>query len=619
MTQARRNRREVAAPSPRQSRVGCVHARSTTAALGKARHPDTGKDIMIRGLILCAVLLVLCFACGHAHAGAAGQDLIYRDGFEVPGGLPPSRAEASRFLAQATFGVDRQAVDDLMVLGYERWLDAQMALPPAYVLPYMRAASGISGPVTPIPFHYYRQGWFVRVLSAPDQLRQRVAFALSQIMVVSERGNSLANDGLALGAYHDILLRNAFGNFRQLLEDVTLSPAMGRYLSMYRNRKPDPINNIQADENYAREVMQLFTIGLVELNPDGTPRLVNGQTVPTYDVAIVRALARVFTGWACHCAQGQNCVPDPFPAEPFTCSTEQPMVPFENYHDRGEKRLFRNVVLPANRDARPELEAALDALFEHPNVGPFIGRQLIQRLVTSNPTPAYVQRVAAVFDDNGSGVRGDLAAVVRAILLDPEARHGHRTDPTRFGKVREPLLRLTQLWRAFDVAWKDDGLMLDDLDIHLRYNQSPLFSPSVFNFYSPSYAPSGPVAQAGMVAPEMQVITADYAIKMTNDLVGRIFWGWLGGPMDELDPRTRTIDLAPWEAMIRPVGGSVPEAGVERLIDGCAELLLGGQISPGLRALIATRIGQIPPAQTLERVQNTLFLITSSPEYAVQR
>jgi uncharacterized protein (DUF1800 family) len=555
-----------------------------------------------------------------ASPAAAANDTIFANGFEIPADAPPGRAEASRFLAQATFGASEADLDALAGSGYGAWLDRQMQQPPSYVLPHMRRAEGVTDPLQPLPFARFCAAWFVNVLGGSDQLRQRVAFALSEILVVSERGNALGNDGLALGAYYDLLLRNAFGNYRQLLEDVTLSPAMGRYLSMYRNRRPDAAANVQADENYAREVMQLFSIGLVRLNRDGTPVLVDGATVPTYDGDVVRGFARVFTGWACHCGPGQQCPDDPFEQENFTCSTEHEMVPFETYHDRGEKRLLDGAVLPAGRDARPELEAALDVLFQHPNVAPFVGRQLIQRLVTSNPSPSYVARVAAAFEDNGDGVRGDLGATVRAILLDPEAREGHRAAPATFGKVREPLLRLTQLWRAFEVTWKDDGLMYDDLNIHERYNQAALLSPSVFNFFAPDHAP-GPPLTAGMVAPEMQAISANFAIHMTNDLSGRIYWGWLGGPMDELDPRVRVIRLDRWEASIRPAAGGseAPPGALDALLDRCDALLLGGQMSASLRQRIHARLLSIPAEDTRRRVQNVLYLITTSAEYAVQR
>lgn len=547
-------------------------------------------------------------------------DRVFRDGFERAADLPPSRGEASRFLAQATFGASESDINALASGGYRAWLDRQMQLPPSHVLPHMRLAEGVIDPLQPLPFWRFGEAWFVNVLGGEDQLRQRVAFALSEIFVVSERGNALGDDGLALGAYYDILVRDAFGNYRQLLEDVTLSPAMGRYLSIYRNRKPDPANNIQADENYAREVMQLFSIGLVKLHRDGTPVLADGRTVPTYDGDVVRGFARVFTGWACHCAQGRQCPEDPFQQENFTCSTEHAMVPFEGYHDRGEKRLLDGTILPAGRDARPELLAALDVLSSHPNVAPFIGRQLIQRLVTSNPSPAYVDRVAAVFENNGAGVRGDLGATVRAILLDPEARNGHHIAPATFGKVREPLLRLTQFWRAFDVMWESDELFPDDRDIQDTYNQAALLSPSVFNFFAPDHTPGVPLTP-GMVAPEMQAISANFAIRLTNDLSGRIYWGWRGGPMDEFDSRVRLIQLDRWERLIRPAAGTseAPPGALDALLDRCNDLLLGGQMSVPLRQRIRARLLSIPAADTLRRVQNALYLITTSAEYAVQR
>jgi uncharacterized protein (DUF1800 family) len=554
-------------------------------------------------------------------ASAQSYDLAFRNGFEANHDRPATRGEASRFLTQSTFGGSDGDIDALAASGYEAWIAAQRATPPSFVLPYMRAQTGTTNPLEPIPFHVFRQAWFVRALGAQDQLRQRVAFALSEILVVSERGNGLGNDGLALGAYYDILLRHALGNYRELLEDVTLSPAMGRYLSMYRNRKPDAANNIQSDENYAREVMQLFSIGLVKLNRNGTPVIVDGRTVPTYDGDVVRGFARVFTGWACHCGAGQPCPADPFPVEPFTCSTEHEMVPYEDYHDRGAKTVLDGVVLPANRAARPELEAALDVIFNHPNVAPFIAKQLIQKLVTSNPSPAYVDAVAAVFEDNGSGVRGDLGATVRAILLHPEARAGHRTLPQTFGKVREPIVRLAQLWRAFDVTWVNDELFSDDREIHESHNQSPLLSPSVFNFFSPSYTPGGVLTGLPLVAPEMQIITANFAIRLANDVNGRVYWGYRGGPMGDLDERVRVIALERWEQSIRPAAGAndAPAGSVDRLIDRCAELLVGGPLSPALRDLIRTRVLLIAADEPLRRVQNVIYLIATSPEFAVQR
>lgn len=542
-----------------------------------------------------------------ALATFAHADMLMSDGFESRGTVPDAAADASRFLQQATFGATETGIAALQGRTYASWIDTQMALPMTSVLAYMRAHDETPG--TPeLDFWLLTQGWFDNALAAPDQLRQRVAFALSEIMVVSERGNNLANDGLALGAYYDILLRNAFGNYRDLLKDVTLSPAMGRFLSMYRNRKPDPANNIRPDENFAREVLQLFSIGLVKLNRDGTPVIVNGSTVPTYDEQVVRGFAHVFTGW--------GCVGIDFENPQATCSTEAPMRPFEAFHDRGEKHLFDGIVLPANRDAMVDLDAALDAIFQHQNVAPFISRQLIQRLVTSNPTPQYVDRVAAVFENDGSGERGDLGAVVRAILLDEEARFGHIRQPATFGKVREPLLRLTQVWRGLDARWLQDRMFPDDIDIHLRYNQSPLAAPSVFNFFSPSYTPGGAVGAVGMVAPEMQAITDTFAISLTNDQWGRIHWQCQGCDMNaQAYPGVRETRLEPWRVSI--VGGG--EAAIDAMIERANVLFLGGMMSPALRSRVRARVLELPANDPLLRVQNALYLITASPEFAVQR
>jgi len=528
-----------------------------------------------------------------ALAPAALAQAIHRDGFEtVP--APDAAAEASRFLQQATFGATEADIAALADGDYAGWIAAQQALPPTPLLPYMRAEAGVQAP---LDFHFLTEAWFDRSLTAPDQLRQRVAFALSEIMVVSERGNNLANDGLALGSYYDLLLRNAFGNYRDLLEDVTLSPAMGRFLSMYRNQKPDPANNIRPDENFAREVLQLFSIGLVQLEPDGSPVVVEGRTVPTYDEAVVRGFAHAFTGWGCEGV--------PFENAQATCSTEAPMQPYEAYHDTGEKRLFAGVVMPAGRSARQDLDGALDAIFLHPNVGPFIGRQLIQKLVTSNPTPAYVARVSAVFADNGQGVRGDLGAVVRAILLDPEARSG--APAARFGKVREPLLRLTQVWRGLGVTWRRNRLFPDDRDIHVTHNQTPLGAPSVFNFFAPSHMPPGPATTAGLLAPEMQAITDTAAIALTNDQWGRIHWGCNGCPMDEFDDSVRVTQLDSWRAM----------SDREAMIGRADVLFLGGTMSDTLRQQLRMRLAAVNDAEL--RVHNLLYLVTASPEYAVQR
>ena len=299
-----------------------------------------------------------------------------------------------------------------------------------------------------LQFVFRRYVWWHMAQAASDDLRQRVAFALSETFVVSDRAAGL-DAPRALPTYYDVLLTHAFGNYRDLLRDVTLSPAMGTYLSHVNNGKADPANNIFPDENYAREVMQLFSIGLFELNTDGSLVLdANDQPIPTYSNTEIREFAKVFTGlsWAGDGAFFGN----PWP------NFLAPMIMFEEFHEPGENLCSTASWCPTARPACEDIEAAIDNLFNHPNVGPFIGSRLIQRLVTSNPSPAYVERVANVFNDNGDGVRGDLQAVFRAILLDPDA-----TAPTGtyadFGKLREPIVRLVAISRMF-TAESTDGI-----------------------------------------------------------------------------------------------------------------------------------------------------------------
>ena len=282
-------------------------------------------------------------------------------------------------------------------------------------------------------------------MEEPDQLRQRLAFAWSQIFVVSDIDYVLANSKYGMANFYDTLARFADGNFRTLLEQVTLHPVMGIYLSMVRNEKANPALNIRPDENYAREILQLFTIGLHELNADGSVRRDGaGRPIATFDQATIEEFAKVFTGWN---YDGVRSWTD---TNVGTESRVLPMVPNEDFHDTSTKQLLGGQTLPAGQGAYADLTGALDNIFAHPNVGPFVSRLLIQRLVTSNPSSGYVGRVAAVFNDNGAGTRGDLRATVRALLLDDEARNGSQNLPETFGKIKEPSMRLTNLWRALD-------------------------------------------------------------------------------------------------------------------------------------------------------------------------
>ncbi|TCO36090.1 DUF1800 domain-containing protein [Dokdonella fugitiva] len=582
-----------------------------------------------------AVVLMLCLV---ARARAA-DDLVFGNGFEVPA---ISEADAARFLDQATFGGRPSDIAQVRNLGYEAWLEQQFSAPISLQKPYLDWLHANSQGV-------YQQArleaWFMQAAQMTDpsdpthahsdQLRQRVAFALSEIMVVSDRNASLLFQPWALADYYDTLARNAFGNYRQLLEDVTLHPAMGRYLSMLGNRKADDVLNIRPDENYAREVLQLFSVGLVMLNPDGTvfdsdPVMPGVQPVPTYDQNVVRGFAHVFTGWnfsGCTAQNYGNCEPsNPYFAPWFT-----PMQPVEAFHDDTTAKqllVYPGVGLPGGllapgANAQQEMAAALDNVFHHPNIGPFIARQLIQRLVTSNPTPAYVGRIAAVFDDDGQGVRGNLRAVVRALLLDPEARNGHLSAPETFGKVREPIARLVKLWRIAPGA-SANGRVFQYSHPQDQFAQLPLGAPSVFNFFRPDFAQSGEIRDAGLVSPEFQIHTDTQLVSMPNYLGWRIFWFWQGSNYD--------IAAAPEETLMDYSELRALAVNSAALVDRLNLLMMSGQMSDYMRQLLIARLDgplpdQIPglsggtteERRSLFRVQQALYLIVTSPEFSIQK
>jgi len=508
-----------------------------------------------------------------------------------------------QFLNQASFGATENESQIVISLGFEGWIEQQMQQPASLQLPHLRS---LPAPQFPFQLQPDRADiWFRNVVNGNDQLRQRVAFALSEILVVSQVG-ALGNLPFSLADYHDLLARNAFGNYRQLLEEVTLHPAMGVYLSMLGNEKPDPASNIRPDENYARELMQLFSIGLVELNLDGTQmRDAQGQAIPTYNQGIIEGFAHVYTGW------NFSGAPSFDEARPNAFNQSAPMQLYPSHHDNGEKRLLDGVVLPAGQTGDQDLDAALDNIFNHPNVGPFIATRLIQRLVTSNPSPSYVARVASVFNQNGQGIRGDLGAVVKAILLDEEARPELAMDPD--GKIKEPLLRLTQLWRAYDAASASGRFqLLAQIPPFIFLGQGPLQSPSVFNFFSPFYSPPGEFRNSGFVAPELEIATEYQNTLVTNYMFYQTFLANsenMANP--ELSEDDVLIDIAEEMALADDANA---------LIDRVAGKLLAGRISAVLRAEIEGMLALIddPDADAL-RVAETIYLIVSSPEYAFQR
>ena len=570
--------------------------------------------------VLATSLLVALAACGSGSSpgdtsgggsGGGGSGGGGGGGGGTPPPTPISKADAARFLNQASFGATEAEADRLIALGdattaYPRWIDEQIARLASLQLPAVQAAFGqLTNPVQMIgSLNADRQeAWFRNAIKGDDQLRQRVAFALSEIMVVSQQ-SALQNMPHALADYYDLLARDAFGDFRKLMEDVTLHPAMGVYLNMLGNQKPDAARNIRPDENYARELMQLFTIGLVELNVDGTVRKdAQGQPIPTYDQSVIEGFANVCTGW--------NYAGAPSFAQARRTLANQvlPMQAYPDQHSPLAKKLLSypgaaRPELPAGQSPQQDLADALDNIFHHPNVGPFIGRQLIQRLVTSNPSPQYVARVAGAFNDDGTGRRGNLAAVVKAVLLDVEARPATITPTT--GKVKEPLLRLTQLWRAYDAKAANGQYRLGP--IVFVFGQGPLQAPSVFNFFSPFYAPPGEIAEQGLVAPELQLAT-EYLNTTTTNTFFNVIFGW-----------NSTVAGLPENAIVMDFTQEVALAGdPEALVTRIAGKLLGGQISATLKAEARAAVERVPATSAGQRVSEAMYLIATSPEYVVSR
>ncbi|MFC4701201.1 DUF1800 family protein [Glaciecola siphonariae] len=519
----------------------------------------------------------------------------------TPEQLWEQRVEAARLLSQTTFGPTLKDIESVVELGQEQWLNAQLAMPATSHLETLKQLESTLVDDEEIWRLHRMEAWWQSALYGEDQLRQRVAFALSQLMVISERSNFF-DEHEAIVNYYDLLAKNAFGNYRVLLEEVTLSPLMGMYLSMLGNEKADEDKNIRPDENFAREVMQLFSIGLVELNLDASAKLdENNQPIATYDQTSIENYAKVFTGWHFNGTSEQS-----WYKYWENYNTLAPMTAVETRHDKSEKTLLNGVIVPANQSAEQDLKMALDSLFNHPNLAPFVAKHLIMRLVTSNPTPEYIARVASVFNDNGAGVRGDLSAVVKALIMDAEAREGHMTMPERFGKIKEPILKGTHLWRAF-LASHVDGRIKQAWPEYY-FNQAPLAAPSVFNFYLPDYTAAGELADANMRSPELQIVTETFAVRQTNFMAYFGLWSYINKP-DGVDADAIVLDFSPQAALVDD-----PDA----LIDELNLLLMSGRMSENYQAILKEALIEGGGRNDSERIANLVFLITASPQFALQ-
>ena len=557
-------------------------------------------------VIALSALVALLAACG---GGGGGSDP------PVVNPPPPAitRAEAYRFLNQATFGATEADAQAVTSMGYEAWIDQQLQRPASLELPHVQQAFASYPPGADFTrLHEDRIDiWLRHALHAPDQLRQRVAFALSEIMVISQL-SPLVGYPWGSASYYDMLAQNAFGNFRTLMEDVTLHPAMGVYLSMLGNQKPDALRNIRPDENYARELMQLFTIGLVELNLDGSVRRDGqGNAIPTYDQQVIEGFAHVYTGWTYAGA------PSFALAFPTIANQVVPMQAYAEQHDTGPKRVLSYTgaaftQIPAGQPPGQDLDDALDNIFRHPNVAPFISKLLVQRLVTSNPSPQYVERVARVFENDGVGRRGELDAVVKAILLDPEAQSA--PAGANAGKLGEPVLRLTRIWRAYGAASQSGKLNVQNIPGFI--GQGPLQAPSVFNFFSPFYAPPGEILDQGLVAPEMQLAT-EYLNSLITNYFFILAYCYNTAPVQGCPPVP--LDLQPDLVIIDTGAERALAADPQALVSRIADRLAGGSISATLSAQAVAIIQAVPATEASLRVAEALYLISTSPEFALQR
>lgn len=517
------------------------------------------------------------------------------------GGSPSSMtdADASRFLAQASMGASRAQIDHLKAVGFTAWLDEQFSLPQQGTRWDWLVANGFNAAANQNTQAGFDASTWRKLLSSPDTLRQRVTLALSEILVVGIDG--LVNGGgwraFSAAAYLDLLEANAFGTLRNLLDQVSRSVPMGLYLTFRNNPKANPTKGTSPDENYARELMQLFTIGLVQLNDDGTPRLVNGAPVETYGQDDITALARVFTGWNWDLAGGDTSTPD---------YQRRPMIQMPANHELGAKT-FLDTTIPAGTVGEDSLRLALDAICAHPNVAPFWSRQLIQRLVTSNPTPAYVKRVAAVFADDGSGVRGSLRAVIRAILLDDEARGAAALSSTTAGKLREPILRLTGWARAFEAASASGAWAVPNTsDPGTRLTQSPLRSASVFNFFRPGYVPpNSAIGNAGLQAPEFQITNESSTVGYINFMQRVVANG------------TAIGDVKADYSTLLPLADDAVALLAELNV-----VLAAGQISDATLSALQAAVGSMPAGTDgarANRINAALTMVLAAPEYLVQK
>ncbi len=546
-------------------------------------------------------------------------------------GFLAERYKAGRFLSQATLGFDETDIDNVLDMGLEAWIDDQIAKPVSQTLPVMEdiwdqiytaeIAYGtdpddIFGPYD-VHFNY---AWWQIFMDNPDKLRQRVALALSEILVTSNQ-SPMGSWAWSSCYYYDRFLTNAFGNYRDILQGVSLDPNMGLYLSHLNNPKTNIDENVHPDENYAREIMQLFTIGLYKLNMDGSRQVdANGNNIPTYDNTDIKGMAKVFTGL------GAGDIEDyvdwtevPYWGLSYWATNKKvQMIMYEDEHEPGEKHIFDGNVIPAGQTGMEDINMAHDFLFNHQNIAPFISRRLIQRLIKSNPSPAYIERVANVFVDNGSGVRGDLEAVVKAILLDEEARNESYMDEFSNGKLREPILRHTVFSKAIPTDSPSGRYWNVGYSYSDNVGQFPMNAPSVFNFFLPDYQPNGAITDNNLFAPEFQIhntktILNYYDYFYSLNVWDEAFYNWQD---DEILDADVTLNTAELELLY-----DQPEV----LLNRFDMLFTNGTLSDRTKDFIKEAILMVNETTTSEediprdRIRLGIYLMMVSPDFAIRK
>jgi uncharacterized protein (DUF1800 family) len=554
----------------------------------------TGCRIFLQSCVLLVLATTAAAATGvhDPRDLSAPSDTATRMGSIAP-------ADAARFLSQATLGANWDEIHRMAGLGPEAWLEEQFNRPFGYHQPYLDQLAVQFAQANPtleleVEAEHRRWSWWQQVMQGPDPLRQRIALALSEHFVVSDDMDQIRDTPQGLANYYDMLLDHAFGNYRDILLDVTLHPIMGVYLSHLKNERSR--GGRFPDENFAREIMQLFSIGLFLLEPDGSQTVDGaGAAIPTYDNDDITQFAKIFTGLGYDSPERDFRGGQPV--------WTRPMRMYDEFHEPGPKYLLRGAFVPPGQTGMQDIDDAIDNLFQHPNVGPFFARRLIQRLVKSNPSPQYIERVAAVFDDNGDGVRGDMKTIIKAVLLDPEAREYPHIGRIDHGMLRESYLRRVHLARVFKASNLSFDYPISDSGASNDFGQRPLSSPTVFNFFLPDHQPAGVISQADLFAPEFQIITAVTAISSANQLRSQVDGVMNGNSNDLYEVRLDLTD----EIAIAP--------DVRALIDRLDLIMMYGNMSQPMRQILIDAASQIDDLE--DRVKMVVFLISISPEYSV--